>query len=122
MSITVLVTIGITAAMGDVFIFRWSRTNAALDVLLAIGSWTVSLVLFGLLLRWTGRPLGLAFVLVAAIHTILILLWDRLVEKTTWTWMECAGVALALFGALLIEIGHAPSPGRPDSRSENRSP
>ena len=107
MNFAVLAVIGITAACGDILIFRWSRSNSVSDLLLSIGSWSVSLILFGLMLRWTGRPLGLAFVLVAALHTILILLWDTIVEKTTWTRTECLGVALALLGALLIEISHS---------------
>lgn len=109
MLIAVLLIVGITAASGDILIFRWSKSASPTDLMLSLGSWTISLVLFGLLLRWSGRSLGLTFIVAAVLHTLLILLWDVLAEKTRWTTLELIGILVAVTGVIITEVGHAMS-------------
>jgi len=106
MLIAVMLVVGITAAAGDILIFRWSKSASSVDLLLSLGSWTISLVLFGLLLRWSGRTLGLTFIVAAVLHTLLILLWDVFAEKTRWTTLELVGIVVAVTGVIITEVGH----------------
>lgn len=105
-----LAGVGLTAAGGDIFIYRWSRSGASFDMALSLLSWAVSLILFGLFLRWSQRSLGPMFVVAATVHTALILLWDILVEKNTWTVQELIGIILGIVAIALVEMGGNESP------------
>lgn len=110
MSYLLFFAVGLTAAAGDLLVFRWSKTNESWALVASLVVWCVSLVLFGLLLR-DGRGLGVTFVWAVVMHTAIILGWDLLVTKAEWSRLEWAGILLAVVGIVLIEMGHVDEAG-----------
>lgn len=99
-----LLLIGVTGAAGDVLLYRWATEHHNGWLAAALSIWAFSLVLFGLLIRWGGRTLGLTFVLAAVVHTALILSWDIATSSQRLSRMEWVGLTLAVLGVLLIEL------------------
>lgn len=98
-----------TGAAGDLLLYRWATARHNGWLAGALSSWIVSLILFGLLLRWSGRTLGVTFVLAAVVHTAIILSWDAIKSGRRLSLLEWAGLALAMAGVLFIEWGQLSS-------------
>ena len=51
MNYLLLLCVGVTAAAGDLLVYRWSKTGEVWALGTSLATWCLSLVLFGLLLR-----------------------------------------------------------------------
>lgn len=98
-----LAIIGVTGAIGDVFIYRWAGNGKFLMLASGAASWILCLYLFGLYCRASPRPLSIAFTLTAVVHIAIVVGWDVVAHGTRLTRLEWLGVALATIGVLVIE-------------------
>ena len=99
-----LLLIGLTGAVGDIWLYRWAQSNRPLWFVSGLASWLISLILFALLMRSKPRSLSVTFVLIAVVHTAVVLGWDHFSEGTQLSRNEIAGALLAIAGVLLIEF------------------
>lgn len=76
----------------------------------SLATWCLSLVFFGLLLR-DGRGLGITFVWAVVVHTVIILGWDLVVTRASWSRLEWVGIVCAIVGVVLVELGHGEPAG-----------
>ena len=100
---TLLAIIGITGAVGDVFIYRWANNDKLLMLASGAASWILCLYLFGLYCRASTRPLSIAFTLTAVVHIAIVVGWDVAAHGTRLNRLEWLGVALPSPGGLGIE-------------------
>lgn len=115
-------------AAGDIALYRWARGGVAFgQMLTGLALWICSLLLWTLVIRWSDRGLSLSFVLTAAFHIIVVLAYDRIVERTAMSRFEVLGLILAVLGIVLIDLGQfqkpteQPNSGHPGVSSENTS-
>ena len=113
-----LLLIGITGGLGDIWIYLWARSDRPVWLLLASVVWLISLVLFGLFLRFDSRGLGTAFMLSSVLHIGLVIAFDQLFTSARMNRLEWAGLFLAVLAVLLLELGHGqhedPTSGVPE--------
>ncbi len=98
---------GLTGAVGDVWLYRWGRYRESLSLLIGMSSWIVCLITFGLLVRYGDRSLSATFILGTIVHILFVVGWDYFRESSRLGWIETSGVALAVFGIFLLEWGRA---------------
>ncbi|MEZ6094833.1 MAG: hypothetical protein R3C03_11465 [Pirellulaceae bacterium] len=53
-----LLLVGLSGAVGDVFLYRWGKERDASALLWGLGCWLICLVSFGLLIRFGERSLS----------------------------------------------------------------
>ena len=104
-----LFAIGVTGALGDIWIYEWSKTGKPSRLLLASAVWLLSLLLFGFYLKWDIRPFGAAFMLSAVLHILMVAAWDVVYYRSALTPLEWTGMAFGLLAVVFLEIGRDPA-------------
>lgn len=104
MSQVLILLVSVLGAAGDILIYRGARSST---MLIAAGmvSWSVGLLLFADLMRRGDSRLGIAFMLSAALHIMLVVGFDLLIEKSHFSFVEKMGIATTLVGIVLLECG-----------------
>ena len=93
-------------AFGDIALYRWARSGTSYTHMIAgLLIWICSLVVWALALRWSEKGLGVSFVLTAAFHILVVLIYDRIIERSVLSRLESIGMGLAILGIILIEFG-----------------
>jgi len=120
-----LVAIGVTGGLGDIWIFKWAKSNNTLWLVLACLIWLASLILFGLLLKWDSRTFSAAVVLSTVFHVVLVVVCDMVYFGGRLTQMEWVGVGFAAVAVILLELGREkhdepPPPAAAEFASEDR--
>lgn len=108
-----LVIIGISGGAGDVFIYRWAKSNQLQWMVFGQLSWILCITLFGLAMRIGSRSLSVTFVVTALIHIAVVLGWDLFMQRTKISTIESVGLVLAVIGVVCLEVG-----GSPDTQSQ----
>jgi drug/metabolite transporter (DMT)-like permease len=101
-----LVAIGGTGGLGDIWIFNWAKSGNLWWLVLASLVWLSSLILFGLLLKWDSRTFSAAFMLATVFHALLVVVCDLIYFGGRLTRMEWAGIGFAVIAVILLELGH----------------
>lgn len=93
----------ILSGFGDILLFHWAKANSGFAFLAGILLWILSLVMMGLLFRYSTLPFGLTVVLMVVIHLFIDIIWDVVVlgsRLTPWQWV---GVAFAVASLVLLQ-------------------
>lgn len=115
---------GAAGAAGDILVFHWAKHGGFGWMLLSVSVFTISVISFGLLLRFDSRSLGAAFLFVTMLHTLSVLACDRFFFGERFSRMEWLGLIFAVVAIVLLELGHAgrqPSPTNPETGLVNRT-
>jgi drug/metabolite transporter (DMT)-like permease len=102
---TMLLLIGITGGLGDVWIYHWVKTNRWLWLVAACVVWVASLLLFGLFLKWDTRSFTTAFILSSVFHVLLVGVSDLWFFGGKIGRLEWLGILLGVLSAICIELG-----------------
>ena len=105
-----LFAIGISGGLGDIWIYKWSRSGGMGWFLIACGVWLVSLILFAFLLKWDDRSFSASFILSSISHVVLVMICDLAYFGGRLSRLEWAGIGLAVVSIGLIELGRDRSP------------
>lgn len=108
-----LAAIGVLGGIGDVWVYRWAKSDRTPWLAASCLAHAASVVLFGLLLKWDGRAFGTAFMLSSVVHVVLVVAADVLYLGGRPTSAEWAGMALAAVALVLLEAGRAEEPRGP---------
>lgn len=108
-----LVAIGVLGGVGDVWIYRWARSDRPVWLGVSCLAHGASVVLFGLLLKWDGRAFGSAFLLTSVVHVVLVVAADLLALGGRPNAVEWVGMVLAAIAILMLETGRADEPIEP---------
>ena len=106
MSQVLILLVAVLGAAGDILIYRGVRSSTTL-IAAGMASWCIGLLLFADLMRRGDSRLGIAFMLSAALHILLVVGFDVLVEKSHFSFVEKLGIAITIVGIVLLECGHA---------------
>lgn len=120
---TLLAAIGILGGVGDVWVYKWAKTNRTFWVVAACIVHVASVVLFGLLLKWDSRAFCAAFMLTSVVHVVIVIAADVLFFGGELTPTEWAGMALAFVSVVLLEVGRKEGPPneKPEPSAETRT-
>ncbi len=102
-----VMVIGVLGAGGDLLLYAWAQSRANWQLAAGLLVWVLSLLAFAFLLRYSNRSLSVVFVMVAALHTLIVLGWDLYIQFRRPSGWEVLGMLLALAGVATIEISHA---------------
>jgi len=102
---SLLILVGFTGAIADIWVYEWSRTDRSLWMLLGCVAWVISLVLFGVLLKADGAKFSSVFMLASIFHVVLVLICDLVWYGTRFNKLESIGLILAIVAVLLLELG-----------------
>lgn len=105
-----LLLVGLSGGAGDILLYQWAKSSRAGWLVAALASWLVSVLLFGLLLKYGGRGLSVSFAMAAVLHIAMVLTWDFWFVGSRLNRLELAGLALAVVAVVVIEIGHSLNP------------
>lgn len=108
-----LVAIGVTGGLGDIWIFNWARSGKTWWLVVACVVWLASLILFGVLLKWDSRTFSAAFMLSSVFHVVLVVVCDLIYYGGRLSRMECAGMGFAAIAVVLLELGRDHPPDDP---------
>ncbi|MFO0878149.1 MAG: hypothetical protein U0840_12435 [Gemmataceae bacterium] len=106
-----LILIGITGALGDIWVYAWFRTGQLLWLILASTACLASLFLFGLLLWWDIRTFSAVFILSSVLHSVAVLWCDWAYFGGRPNRLEWFGIILSFVVVLLLELGRDSSLG-----------
>lgn len=98
---------GVAGAAGDIVIYHWAKHGGFGWIIVSCAVFSISVMAFGLLLRFDGRSLGTAFLFVTMLHSLTIVACDRFYFGKRFNPMEWAGFAFAVVAVVLLELGHA---------------
>jgi multidrug transporter EmrE-like cation transporter len=101
----ILLAIGITGGLGDVWIFKWAKSGQTVWLVAACVVWLASLLLFGLLLKLDTRTFSAAFMLSTVFHVVLVIVCDLVFFGGRLTPTEWVGMALAAAAVVVLELG-----------------
>ena len=113
-----LIAIGISGGLGDIWIYKWSRTGSAWWFAIACGVWLISLLLFAFLLKLDDRSFSASFILSSISHVVLVIVCDLAYFGGRLSRLEWAGITLAVVSIVLLEMGRDRSA---DPKSEDSS-
>lgn len=99
-----LVFVALLAAIGDILIYRWSKSLSVTTLVIAILIWVLSLILFGLALRWWNRSLTITFALTVVIHALIVTLWEVAFQQKHFSRTEWLGLCLAMASIIVLEL------------------
>ena len=102
-----LLLAGLTGGSGDILLAKWAKDYRPIWLAAGLASWLVCLILFAMLIRHSGRSLGVTFTLSAVVHIVVVLGWDLAQGETQTSTLEWTGIALAVAGVVLIEFGQS---------------
>lgn len=102
-----LILVGALGGAGDILIDRWAKTSRGSLLALSLSSWLICVLLFGWLLKHSGRGLGVTFALSAVVHIVLVLGWDFWFAGSRLNRIEWIGVTFAVIAVLMMEVGHS---------------
>lgn len=100
-----LVAIGLTGALGDLWIYKWAVTDKTFWLVWASVVWLASLILFGVMLRLDSRSFSAAFMLVSLFHAVVVVVCDLAIYGGRLNRVEWLGLLLALVSVLVLEFG-----------------
>ena len=113
-----LLAIGISGGLGDIWIYKWSKSGDFRWLLISCVVWLLSLMLFAILLKWDNRSFSAAFILSSISHVILVLVCDLIYFGGRLSRLEWAGIGLSFIAICLLELGReAPAIEVPSSPS-----
>lgn len=98
---------GLTGGCGDIWLAKWAKEDRPVWLATGLTSWLVCLILFAMLIRHSGRSVGVTFTLSAVVHIVVVLGWDLAQGETQTSTLEWTGIALAMAGVVLIEFGQS---------------
>lgn len=108
-----LVAIGLSGGLGDIWIFNWARSSETWWLLVACFAWVVSLIMFGLLLKWDNRTFCAAFMLSTVFHVVLVVGVDLVYFGGRLSQLEWVGMGMATVAIVLFELGREHLPDAP---------
>ena len=97
--------IGLTGALGDLWIYKWAVSQKPLWLVAASVVWLASLILFGIMIRLDSRSFSAAFMLVSLFHAVVVVLCDLALFGGRLNRVEWLGMLLALASVLVLEFG-----------------
>lgn len=100
-----LLAIGISGGLGDIWIYKWSKSGDFRWLLIASIVWLMSLMLFAILLKWDNRSFSAAFILSSISHVVLVLICDLIYFGGRLSRLEWAGIGLSVIAIGLLELG-----------------
>lgn len=110
-----LVAIGLTGALGDLWIYKWAVSDKAIWLVCASVVWLASLILFGVMIRLDSRSFSAAFMLVSLFHAVVVVVCDLSFFGGRLNRVEWLGLLLALVSVLVLEFGKEESGHQPGS-------
>ncbi len=102
-----LLVIGISGGLGDIWIYKWAKSGEFGWFLIASVVWLLSLILFAFLLKWDNRSFSAAFILSSISHVVLVLVCDLMYFGGRLSRLEWAGIGMAVVAICLLELGRA---------------
>ena len=99
-----LLAIGLTGALGDLWIYKWAVGHKPGWLVAASVVWLASLILFGVMLRLDSRSFSAAFMLVSVFHAVVVVACDVVFFGGRLNRVEWFGMALALASVLVLEL------------------
>ena len=99
-----LLGIGLTGALGDLWIYKWAVSQKPGWLVAASVVWLASLILFGVMLRLDSRSFSAAFMLVSVFHAVVVVACDVVFFGGRLNRVEWFGMALALASVLVLEL------------------
>jgi len=111
-----LAAIGLTGALGDLWIYKWAVSDKTVWLVWASVVWLASLILFGVMLRLDSRSFSAAFMLVSLFHAVVVVACDLAFYGGRLNRVEWLGLLLAMVSVLVLEFGkeeagHQPGAG-----------
>lgn len=98
---------GLTGGCGDIWLAKWAKEDRPVWLATGLMSWLVCLILFAMLIRHSGRSVGVTFTLSAVVHIAIVLGWDLSTGEAQTSKLEWAGIAIAMAGVVLVEYGQS---------------
>jgi drug/metabolite transporter (DMT)-like permease len=95
------------SAVGDVFIFQWSRNQQWQSLVLGISVWVISLAMMGYLFRISAWSFSVVVVLLVVVHLLIDVGWDFFWLKTRLSLREWLGVCLTVVALFLLVTGRS---------------
>lgn len=105
-----LLGIGVTGALGDIWIYAWARNGRGAWFLAACGVWVLSLILFGAILKWDTRGFSSVFMLSTLFHIGAVIVADVVHYGSRVGRQEWLGLALGTVAVVLLELGRDAEP------------
>ncbi len=102
---SLLVLIGLTGGIGDIFLYKWAGSRQVGWLLGAYLFWWCCLTSLGVLFRLEYFTFGAAIILATVIHLFISLLWALLFTEGTLNRIEMVGIVFGVIAIVLLEIG-----------------
>lgn len=107
--VALLLATGISAAIGDVSLYRWAKNGGAIWLLGSYILWMLSVTFFGVYLRWGEMTFSFAIILAMIVQIAIVTVYDATIVKAQITPMRWAAIVLGVISLVLYELGDKPS-------------
>lgn len=104
-----LVLVGLVGALGDVTVNQWARSNQVWWWVVSCFVWVLAATIFGFVLRLHHFTFSVTVVLALVIHSITVLLIDRVCYGVKLPPLQWAGILCAVLAFCFVELGRTSS-------------
>ena len=95
----------VLSAVGDVLIFDWAKHSRWYSFATGGTLWLASLLVMGLLFRFSQTSFSILVVLMVILHVVIDLGWDVGVLGKRMSWIEWTGFGFAIGSVVLLSLG-----------------
>lgn len=108
--LVLLVAASIAAGVGDIALYRWSKSETHWWLAASCLLWMASITFFGFYLRWTANTFSFAVILAMIVQIIIVMGYDILVLRTKMNTLQWVGMLLGVLAIVIHQLGQRDAP------------